>query len=483
MHPIKLICFDLDGVLVSSRVMHYETFKQACSEILQIEINWQEHESEFDGLSTKKKTEKLIQQGRCTSEQAEKVYSIKQQLTQESLSYTVKPRETLSLLLSTLKNQGFLLYCCSNSIRQTLNETLRLLQIQDYFDQTLSNEDVREPKPSPEMYAKAMELAQVSPHETLIIEDSPVGRKAAYASGAYVLEVEDTEDLTLSLIRTTLYSLEKNQVVHHRYCMVPQPLVFHVVIPMAGEGSRFKQAGYKEPKPFIPVGGKPMIQWVIQNMLPKDNPSGLFKIKFHLIVRTAQVKANQIDRLFWDTPSNVSYTVHYTDGLTEGAACSVILAESQIDNDEPLMIVNSDQYLEWSSDSFYKSLLNPEYDGCILTFYQPDPYDKKWSYAKINADNLVSEVAEKKWISPYATVGLYGWKRGSDFVRYAKQMISKNIRVNNEFYVCPVYNEAIQEGKQVRVKLCSGMWGLGVPEDLEKFKKEYLKEPPRENSP
>ena len=120
--------------------------------------------------------------------------------------------------------------------------------------------------------------------------------------------------------------------------------------------------------------------------------------------------------------------------------------------------------------------MNPAYDGNILTFYQPDENDKKWSYAKITDDNLVTQVAEKVWISSYATVGLYGWKRGSDFVKYAKQMISKNIRVNNEFYVCPVYNEAIEDGEKIRVTLCSGMWGLGVPEDLEKFRREYIKE-------
>jgi hypothetical protein len=121
-------------------------------------------------------------------------------------------------------------------------------------------------------------------------------------------------------------------------------------------------------------------------------------------------------------------------------------------------------------------MLNPEYDGSILTFYQPDPSDLKWSYAKLNEDGLVTEVQEKKWISPYATVGLYGWKKGRQFVHYAKQMIAKNIRVKNEFYVCPVYNESIADEHHVRVKLCSGMWGLGVPADLETFRKEYLKE-------
>ena len=132
--------------------------------------------------------------------------------------------------------------------------------------------------------------------------------------------------------------------------------------------------------------------------------------------------------------------------------------------------------MEWNPDAFYECLLNPEYDGVILTFYQPNPLDERWSFAKITREHLISEVREKKWISPYAAVGLYGWKRGSDFVKCAKQMIAKNMRVRNEFYLCPVYNESILEGGRIHMKLCDRMWSLGFPEDLEKFRKEFLKE-------
>jgi HAD superfamily hydrolase (TIGR01509 family) len=477
MHPIKAILFDLDGVLVNTRVLHYETFRDAVHEVLPNKtLTWSEHEIEFDGLSTKLKLQKLLSQGILTEEQASLVYLKKQELTQKQLPQTIQPRESLRLLLITLNNQGFRLFCCSNSIRQTLDTSLQLLGIQELFEATYSNEDVANPKPSPEIYEKAMKQCFLLKEECLIVEDSEVGRKAAYASGAHVLEVEDAEDLTLELLRQTLYTIEKRAEVYPRSTVLGNPVTFHVVIPMAGEGSRFKEAGYTIPKPFIPVGGKPMIQWVIENMIPKEIPLEHYKLKFHLIVRRSHVGGNILDKLFWDVPSNVSYTYHTTEGLTEGAACSVLLAESEINNNDPLLIINSDQFLEWNPDTFYKCLLNPQYNGLILTFYQPNPYDLKWSYAKVNKEGLVTEVQEKKWISPYATVGLYGWRRGKDFVTYANQMIQKNIRVKNEFYVCPVYNEAIQDDQHVRMKLCSGMWGLGVPEDLEVFRKEYLKE-------
>ena len=214
-----------------------------------------------------------------------------------------------------------------------------------------------------------------------------------------------------------------------------------------------------------------MIQWVLENMMPKTAP---YNLDFHLIIRTSHLAKYPVQDLLDSLPKQHTYTIHTTDGLTEGAACSVLLAQDSIRNDLPLIIVNSDQYLEWNPDDFYKCLLNPAYGGTLLTFYQPNTSDLKWSYAAVDANGEVTEVAEKKWISPYATVGLYGWRHGSDFVEFAKQMIAANRRVNNEFYVCPVYNEAIAAGQKIRTKLCKGMWGLGVPEDLETFCHKYL---------
>jgi HAD superfamily hydrolase (TIGR01509 family) len=477
MHPIKAILFDLDGVLVNSRVLHYETFRDALKLVCpEKDLSWKDHEKEFDGLSTKLKIQKCIAKGDITEEQGVCLFEAKQKYTQERLPLTIQPRESLKLMLTTLNNQGFRLFCCSNSIRKTLDTTLSLLGVLSLFEATYSNEDVMNPKPSPDLYELAMRQCFLNKNECLIVEDSLIGRTAAYASGAYVLEVEDTEDLTMNLLQDTLYMLGRGEPVYPRTLPFGKPVTYHVVIPMAGEGSRFREAGFTIPKPFIPVGGKPMIQWVIENMIPRNIPLEHYKLKFHLIVRSSHVTGNILDKLFWDTPPNVSYTYHTTDGLTEGAACSVLLAEKEINTTDTLLIINSDQYLEWNPDVFYKCLLNPEYDGNILTFYQANPYDLKWSYAKVNKEGLVTEVQEKKWISPYATVGLYGWRKGKDFVTYAKKMIEKNIRVKNEFYVCPVYNEAIEDGQSVRVKLCSGMWGLGVPEDLELFRKDFLKE-------
>ena len=163
------------------------------------------------------------------------------------------------------------------------------------------------------------------------------------------------------------------------------------------------------------------------------------------------------------------------DGITEGAACTTLLAKEFINNDQSLLMANADQFVEWDSNKTLYAFSNSKCDGGILTFTASHP---KWSYAKVNEEGFVTEVAEKKPISSNATVGIYWWKKGSDYVKYAEKMIKKDIRTNNEFYVCPVFNEAIQDGKKVLIKEIdnNGMWGMGTPEDLDNFLKNYVGE-------
>jgi hypothetical protein len=136
-------------------------------------------------------------------------------------------------------------------------------------------------------------------------------------------------------------------------------------------------------------------------------------------------------------------------------------------------MANSDQYVEWNSNECMYAFTADEIDGGIVTFEATHP---KWSYALVGDDGFVSEVAEKKVISNEATVGIYYWKRGSDYVKYAEDMIAKDIRVNNEFYVCPVFNQAIEDDKKIKVKRINRMWGIGTPEDLDNFLKNYKEE-------
>lgn len=156
------------------------------------------------------------------------------------------------------------------------------------------------------------------------------------------------------------------------------------------------------------------------------------------------------------------------DGFTEGAACTALLASELIDTPQELILVNSDQFLDYNLTPFIESIRGLGADGGILTF---PAQESKWSYAATDSDGRVTRAAEKQVISPHATVGVYYFRTGRAFVNAAKQMIDKNIRVNGEFYVCPVYNELLEEGARVFIhEIERGqMHGLGTPEELATF--------------
>ena len=153
-------------------------------------------------------------------------------------------------------------------------------------------------------------------------------------------------------------------------------------------------------------------------------------------------------------------TIIPLDIVTEGAACTTLMALPYINNSKPLVIANCDQYLEWDFDDYLEH--SKDRDGSLVVFNSTNPHH---SYAKVKKGQVV-EVAEKKVISDNATVGLYYWRNGFEYVKYAEQMIEKNIRTNNEFYTCPTFNEAIGDGKKIKTFNIDKMWGLGTPEDL-----------------
>ncbi|WP_058088115.1 glycosyltransferase family 2 protein [Aquabacterium parvum] len=236
----------------------------------------------------------------------------------------------------------------------------------------------------------------------------------------------------------------------------------NIVIPMAGAGSRFAKAGYADPKPLIKIHDTPMIEAVVRNLRPS------IPHKFIFIVQAAHAQAYGL-RDFLTSISNGGELIEI-DGLTEGAACTVLKAQSLIDNDQPLMIANSDQYIDCDINAYLASMKNGDLDGIIMTMWADDP---KWSFVDLNEANFVTRVVEKEVISNEATVGVYNFLRGSDFVQAAKDMILRDERVNGEFYVAPAYNSLIRNGKMIGIhnigSEAKGMYGLGIPADLEHF--------------
>ncbi|MBI3882124.1 MAG: glycosyltransferase family 2 protein [Verrucomicrobia bacterium] len=232
---------------------------------------------------------------------------------------------------------------------------------------------------------------------------------------------------------------------------------------MAGRGARFANAGFTTPKPLIPVGGRPMIQWVIENIRPRRAHHFTFICLAEHLAQQPEVPA-ELRRLCPGCDIVPVATV------TEGAACTVLLAKKIINTDDPLMIANSDQIVDLDINDYLAAADAPGVAGLIMTFWSDHP---KWSYCRLRGDGTVSEVVEKKVVSNEATVGIYNFRHGRDFVRAAEAMIAANLRVNNEFYVAPTYNQLIAAGaKVVTMKTgreYAGMYGLGIPEDLKSF--------------
>ena len=237
--------------------------------------------------------------------------------------------------------------------------------------------------------------------------------------------------------------------------------MINVVIPMAGLGSRFVNAGYLTPKPFIEVNGETLIELVLKNLFIKDACYLLLTRTEHLESQATVVKRIQ---------RNFNVTFIPVDKLTEGAACTVLHAHRLINNDSPLLLANSDQYIDASVSEYVNNCKERNLDGSILTFVDA-ARDPKWSFARLSSAGLVDEVKEKSAISEYATVGLYYFSQGKSFVNAAIDMVVANDRVNGEFYTCPVYNYCIAAGQRIGIyNIDAGsMHGLGTPEDLNRF--------------
>jgi len=450
---IKLIIFDLDGVLVEAKNIHYEALNEALGEYA---ISWNEHLSIYDGLKTTQKLQMLTERKGLPIDDHKTIWETKQQITLQMLKQ-LEPNEVLVDLMDKLSSSGYKIAVCSNSIRKTVLTVLSKLGIMEYMDLVISNEDVKNSKPHPEMYWKAISMMSCLPEQTLIVEDSPYGLLAAARSKSHILRVKNPSEVRFKNIIKKLVEIDMGE---QQTTPAWRDENLTVLIPMAGAGSRFQQAGYTFPKPLIDVKGKPMIQVVVDNLNIKAN-------YVYVVQKEHREKYNLDTLLNLITPGCKIVEV---DGITEGAACTALLAKEYINNDNPLFFANSDQFVEWDSNEFLYKMNETNADGGIVSFRATHP---KWSFAKVDEQGLVTEVAEKNPISDIATVGYYYWKKGSDFVKYAEDMIEKDIRVNNEFYVCPVFNQAIEDGKEIRTFDIPKMWGLGTPEDLTYYLENY----------
>lgn len=224
--------------------------------------------------------------------------------------------------------------------------------------------------------------------------------------------------------------------------------MLQIVIPMAGRGQRFRDAGYERPKPFIDVDGEPMLHRVLDNLPTIDGSVLLLALQeheYHLVTASA------------------SFRAHFIGAVTEGAACTVLLAEDDLRGDEPLLIANADQWLDWSPEHFVDFVRRDGCHGAIVTFRA---YGPKWSYVDVREDGMIAVVAEKSPISNDGSCGVYYWKRAADCFDSIKSMMRKGLKHAGEYYLAPSFNELILDGARIIAYPVPRMWSMGTPDDL-----------------
>ena len=454
MNKIKGLIFDLDGVLVNTKKIHYEALNIALLKVGYKEISYNDHLNIYDGLPTTRKLEILTKNGSIEKKSYKKIKAFKQEATIKLLNKNIKFNNKIYRTFQKL-SKDYKISLATNAVKKTLEICIKKLKLNNFISFAFSNEDVKNNKPHPEVYLKCLINMGLKPSEVLIFEDSHHGVMAAQDSGCLLYTVKNISDINHTNIKLFIKNIEqKNMNNKIKNYWSDQNL--NILIPMAGAGSRFQEAGYIFPKPLIEINNKPMIQIVLESLNVDGN--------FIFIVQKEHQKKYNINSVLKILKPNCK--IIELDQITEGAACTTLLAKKHINNNNPLLIANSDQFIKWDSIKSMYNFTSKKIDGSILTFEAIHP---KWSYAKVDKNNLVSEVAEKKVISKNATVGVYFWKKGNDYVKYAEQMIKKNIRVNNEFYVCPVFNEAISDKKRIIIDPVDEMHGLGTPDDLNNF--------------
>jgi dTDP-glucose pyrophosphorylase len=236
----------------------------------------------------------------------------------------------------------------------------------------------------------------------------------------------------------------------------------NILIPMSGLGSRFSSAGYNKPKPFIDVLDDSMIRSVIKNM----NFDGA---NFIFVINESQVSLIDFSYHLDDLIKN--FKVYTVKEVTNGPACSALLAKELINNESPLIIVNCDQIIH---DFDYQKIVEfsriKGSDGLLGCFISDS---SKNSYVKLNSSGEVIDVKEKIVISNIATNGLHYWKYGMDFVSSAEAMIEACETYNNEYYIAPTYNYLIMDGKKVLPFFYNMHYPIGTPEDLLKYQNTF----------
>ncbi len=437
---IKVLLLDFDGVVADCDMLHDTAFYQALDSVANIKLTDVEKYN-LRALTSVTKVQQLSFKYNIDEQKKQEILSTKDRIKKNIIAQTdykcIHFCPYIHDVFAYCKEHGIKIGLVSNSKRWLLDTVLE--QLNHSFEHIISNEDIEHPKPAPDAYLKALQLFNVNANEALAVEDSPYGIESAKTAGIKTIGITSHKSLTASLI----HEYRNGKTVNAD--MYPMHDV-QLVIPAAGRGTRFHPL--EVPKPFAPINKLPMIQAVINNIGLDCNT--------HIILR------EDIKEYAKKLPYK---NIHYLPYVTCGTVSTMQWIRSHLDMSKPLIIANCDQMIKYDSKVFYKAMIQ-KLDGAILTFRATH---EKWSYAKVDNQGYVTEVAEKVPISDLATVGIYFWTKAHFFFDDADEMMENNDTVNNEFYTCPTYNYSIKKGRKIKTFDVDEMIGLGTYEDYTDF--------------
>ena len=430
-HVVNAVVFDLDGTLVETRDLHKEALNEALRSVAgaAFVISEDEHQAEYDGLSTAQKLKKLNTAKNLNPELNKAIWARKQELTDAMVSKTVKPDERIVHVIRELKRLGYPVGIASNCIRSSVDLILKCLGIYDLVDLSVSNDDVEFAKPAPDIYLKAAACFGIAPDELLVVEDAPFGWQSALLAGARLLRVTSPADVTVPRLLNAISELNNST----------DPVV--VVVPLAGPIPNVHTvAGVRGLHPALyDVRGLASIEHAISSIVSRRHPMEFVfvlmgdSISDGLLLKAAQWLPTRIVRL--QTP-------------TRGALESVLAAENCIRPGAPLLISDGSHVVEWLPGQDIDALLDAR--GCTAAVTVTRSEDTRWSYANVDSDGCISSVQEKTRISNTALTGLYMWRNGADFIRDAREAVRLGPRVRGLMYVAPVLNYAVSRHERVR---------------------------------
>ena len=435
----KKYLFDLDGVLVDSSDIQYQSTIDAINRYTKIDITTEIDKILKSTITTKKKLNYLIEQNIISNAQLLDIYNEKKKIADNTFN-NLKINDVKVRLFSFLKKKGCKIAIVTNSNKNSAKIILKSLGLYNFLDLLISNEDVINPKPHSEPYIRAISHFGGELKNFIIFEDSEIGLTSAYGTGCKVYKVENTNDINLSLIKQ-LNNLNRN-----------------ILIPAAGLGSRFQKRGFKLQKPLIKLENKTLIEHAITSLDIEGN--------YIFVIRKLDNNSN-IELITALRNIQPECKVIEIDYVTEGSASTCYLAKELIDNDDELIISNCDQILNWDSKKFLEYSSN--YDCCVLTYKSNE--DKN-SFIKTDENNKGIEIREKEVISDNALVGVHYFKKGSDFIKSYEHIFNYKIQFKNEYYVSTVCNHLINEGKEVvnySFQENELYYSTGTPEDYFKY--------------